>query len=414
MSSVAVGQAADASPSPVSRGAARSGVGRGEKRDGGQRALTLLRRTFQELGGIEAADRPCDAPAWMQDLLHAVLRVAAGEPCPDVATLARTPAGAFLDQLRTAFVARARRDRSVGAAQVLDLVAALDTVASEIRRERDHELAAYFEGTSSYDAIVEVAHDMRSPLNAILMLVRMVLEAKDLRPDRAEQLNIVYSAAFGLNALVNDLVDSAQPESRLLESAPVAVSVPETLQSVRDIVLPVATEKGLQLRIVAPIRARRMGHPAALHRVLLNLITNALKYTDSGTVTVRARELSSTRMEFTISDTGRGISRPQLSTLFQPFRHHRLSAREQSFSSGGLGLALCRALVASMGGRIGVESEEGRGTTFRIELDMPEAAPAPTRLLPEPWRDELAGDVAPTGTMIILSDRPLRIATHVD
>lgn len=412
MSSVAVGQAANASAPPVGRGTAREGRRRGDKREGGQRALALLRRTIHELGGVRATHRHDDAPGWQHELFDCILRASSGEPCPEVSALAHTPAAAFLDRLRPAFVANARRDRSVSAAQALDLVGALDQVSGEIRRE--HQVGAYFEGVDSYDAIVEVAHDMRSPLNAIMMLVRMVLDARDLRADRAEQLGIVYSAAFGLNALVNDLVDSAQPESRLLEPSPVAVSIPETLQSVRDIVLPVAAEKGLQLRVVAPAGSRRMGHPAALHRVLLNLITNALKYTDAGTVTVRARELSAQRMEFTITDTGRGISRPQLSTLFHPFGHRRFAARDQSFSSGGLGLALCRSLVASMGGRIGVETQEGRGTTFRVELNMPEVESASTRLMPEPWRDELAGDLAAAGTGIVLSDRPLRIPARAD
>lgn len=408
------GGAAEQAMTPGVRGAKLDEDNRrGDKRlQARPRALALLCRTFERLAGADPADRRGAAPTWIYQLYDSIMST--GGVCSEAGGLARTPAPAFLEQVRTDFLAGARQDETLDGREVLEVLAALDRVEVAIRREREYEVDSQFARVGSHDAIVEVAHDMRSPLNAIMMLVHAVLDRPELHAQAAEQLGIVYSAAFGLNALVNDLVDSGVAEGALLEPLPVAMSVATTMESVRDIVGPVAAEKGLQLRIVAPRSARRLGHPTAVHRVLLNLVTNALKYTDQGGVSVTARELSRNRMEFTVSDTGRGMSRQELASVFTPFRPRTLAPRQQSFSSSGLGLALCRTLVRSMSGRILVDSVEGRGTTFRVELEMPRVEQELPRILPDPWRDELAGDIATAGSAIVLRDRPLRIPQRAD
>ena len=113
----------------------------------------------------------------------------------------------------------------------------------------------------------------------------------------------------------------------------------------------------------------RVGHPGALNRVLLNLTTNALKFTSSGFVEISVKSLAPSRLEFSVRDTGRGIPPQVMSSLFDPFR--RRDPGDYAFSSAGLGLSICRKLVAAMGGTLGVETSETNGTRFFFELELP-------------------------------------------
>jgi signal transduction histidine kinase len=185
----------------------------------------------------------------------------------------------------------------------------------------------------------------------------------------------VYSAAFGLSALANDVIELVRGGERLMDLHPTPFSVAETLQSVCDIVLPIAEEKGLTVRVTPPDVDWRIGHPVALNRVLLNLTTNALKFTSIGQVEVTCRSTSKTRVEFSVKDTGRGIPADVIPTLFDAFRR-RVRPGQYTFSSAGLGLSICRKLVARMGGEMQVETLPGQGTRFHFELDLP----TPTRL----------------------------------
>ena len=119
-------------------------------------------------------------------------------------------------------------------------------------------------------------------------------------------------------------------------------------------------------------REPRVGHAAGVQRVLLNLVTNALKYTPSGSVRLETAALGGSRVRFTIADTGRGIPPQVLANLFQAFRQR--TTHDFAFSSAGLGLAICQKLVAAMGGTLAVDSVPDRGTTFRVELPLPLAS----------------------------------------
>jgi signal transduction histidine kinase len=145
---------------------------------------------------------------------------------------------------------------------------------------------------------------------------------------------------------------------------------------VRDIVQPIAEEKSLTVRLATPEADFRIGHPVALSRVLLNLTTNALKFTAEGFVEVVARQTGGRRIEFSVRDTGRGIPPQSMATLFEPFRR-RQKPGEYAFSGSGLGLSICRKLVEAMGSSLQVETEQGVGTRFFYELDLPLAGESP-------------------------------------
>jgi signal transduction histidine kinase len=185
-------------------------------------------------------------------------------------------------------------------------------------------------------------------------------------------LGLMYSAALSLCTTASDVVELARGGNRLVDRGPEPFSVSEMLASVRDMVSPLAEEKGLELRLVHPVPERRIGHPRALSRVLLNLATNAVKYTDAGFVEIAARPVTATQVEFSVRDTGAGLSTEALRTLYQPFRKASSTLRQQ-FSSSGLGLAICRKLLRAMGAELHVKTAPQGGTRFSFTLDCPSA-----------------------------------------
>jgi signal transduction histidine kinase len=131
-----------------------------------------------------------------------------------------------------------------------------------------------------------------------------------------------------------------------------------------------AEEKRLDLLFLTPSHDIRVGDAMAVRRVLLNLTTNALKFTDSGHVEIVVNERGPSRLEFSVRDTGRGMDEKTVEALFQPFRRNR-SRTGFDFSSTGLGLAMCRRLVELMGGELQVETRPGGGSRFSFELTLP-------------------------------------------
>jgi signal transduction histidine kinase len=185
-------------------------------------------------------------------------------------------------------------------------------------------------------------------------------------------MGLIYSAAFGLSTLASDVIELARGGTTLVELQPLPFSVADVLQQVLDILRPMAEEKRLTITAAGPRADFRMGHASALNRVLLNLTTNAIKFTSTGSVAVTCRELDRTRIEFSVQDTGRGIPRHVLDNLFEAFRQ-RAAPGDYAFSSAGLGLSICQLLVRAMGGELAVETELERGTRFYFTLDLPQS-----------------------------------------
>jgi signal transduction histidine kinase len=222
---------------------------------------------------------------------------------------------------------------------------------------------------------VEVAHDMRSPLGSILFLAERLHKGQSgsVNPVQERQLGLIYSAAWGLSLLASDVIELARGGDRLVDHEPIPFSVAETMSSVYDIVKPMAEEKGLNVSCRAPEVDFRVGFPSALNRVLLNLTTNSLKFTVKGGVEINARQLDRTKIEFAVSDSGRGIPPSVLTTLFEPFRP-RMAVGQYAFSSAGLGLSICQKLIRAMGGELNVETELEKGTRFSFVVDLPVAS----------------------------------------
>jgi signal transduction histidine kinase len=228
-------------------------------------------------------------------------------------------------------------------------------------------------GSEALELVSEIAHDLRSPLTSILTLAEALRDGLggDVTAIQRRQLGLIYSAALALSSTASDVVELAHGGDRLAQREPSPFSIRDILDSVRDIVRPMAEEKGLELRFSGAGTDRRLGYPLALSRVLLNLTTNALKFTDEGFVEIAALSTGRTELEFSVRDTGRGVNPQALTTLYQPFRREN---RGYTFSGTGLGLAICRRLVEAMGSTLELETRPAWGTRFSFRLELPPAS----------------------------------------
>jgi len=245
-------------------------------------------------------------------------------------------------------------------------------VSGSMERETRDDLRGHMRGPQAFELLVEVAHDFRSPLTSILFLAEALRDGHSgpVTDIQRSQLGLIYSAAFGLASIASDVMDLARQEQDLIAGEAAPFSPAEVFQSVERMVRPLVEEKGLQLRIVVPERWQARGHPHALSRVLLNLTTNALKFTDDGLVEIGLRPLPHGRLEYYVYDTGRGITPEQQQELFKPFR--RRSARSEDghyFSGSGIGLSIARRLLQAMGSDLTLDSSDQSGTRFSFVLD---------------------------------------------
>ena len=322
---------------------------------------------------IEHASGAEEATAHLAQVCLAIRSEASGLDAGAIA-LARNPLSRrLLGLVRSSFVQRVQSLPPPDPAQLLRVLAAMEAVSHRLEVDWSQHFADRLAAPDGLELVVEVAHDLRSPLTSILFLAETLQRGRSgpVNPVQERQLGLIYSAAFGLSSVASDVIELARGGDRLVDLDPIPFSVTDILESVRDIVQPIAEEKNLAVRLTPPEADFRIGHPVALSRVLLNLTTNALKFTAEGYVEVTARQTDNARaIEFSVRDTGRGIPPQSMATLFEPFRR-RQKPGEYAFSGSGLGLSICRKLVEAMGSTLDVETTQGVGTRFHFVLDLP-------------------------------------------
>ena len=265
----------------------------------------------------------------------------------------------------------ATEHRPVDGRELARVLASLDEVAERRARPASGEFAQRLASPDALRAVVEMAHDMRSPLGSILFLVDTIRRGQSgsVTQVQERQLGLIYGAALGLSTLASDVVDAINGD-RLLDGERIPFSITEVMLGVCAIVRPLGEEKNLVLNTVFPNVDGRLGYPSALSRVLLNLSTNALRYTERGSVSIGCTEHTPTLVEFWVEDTGRGIPDSVLAMLFDGFRPGSVGIR---FSSAGLGLAICRNLIEKMGSRLVVDTAVEAGTRFSFRIELPPA-----------------------------------------
>ncbi len=253
--------------------------------------------------------------------------------------------------------------------------------------ERTRELAYAKERAEAADHLksaflASMSHELRTPLNSIIGFTGIILQGLPgpLNPEQTKQLEMVRSSSRHLLALINDVLDISKIEAGQFEVAAERFDLRESISKVLGMVTPPAEKKGLALRaFVDPGLGEAVGDQRRVEQILLNLLNNAIKFTDSGEVALKSDLVVDfvtpegisglTAVRVSVSDTGIGIKSDDLKTLFQPFRQIE-SGLSRNYDGTGLGLAICRRLAHLMGGEISAESTWTKGSTFSFTFPL--------------------------------------------
>ncbi|MFN7939261.1 MAG: ATP-binding protein [Bryobacteraceae bacterium] len=219
--------------------------------------------------------------------------------------------------------------------------------------------------------IATVSHEIRTPLNAILGMADMLGDSS-LDSNQRHYVSVFQRAGHRLLNLINNLLDLSKIESGRFELEQTEFHLDEVVQRSVELIAPKAQDKGLnvEVRIAPDVQLARVGDPARLQQIILNLVSNSVKFTESGGVSIVVEAGTGPLLSITVADTGIGIPREKLPAVFRDFTQVDTSTARR-YGGTGLGLGIVRRLVELMGGRIGVESTPGKGTTFHVLLDLP-------------------------------------------
>jgi PAS domain S-box-containing protein len=260
--------------------------------------------------------------------------------------------------------------------------------------------------------LAHMSHELRTPLNGILGYAQILQRDELVGERKAAALNVIRQSSEYLRSLIDDILDLSRIETGRFDFVLSNISLAKLLRGVTDIVGLRAQQKGLDFscELAPDLPAGIRCDERRLRQVLLNLLTNAVKFTDSGRVVLRVGRVGPSRFFFAVEDTGIGIAQSELELIFRPFE--QVGDLQRRLGGTGLGLAISRQLVRYLGSDIVVESRVGKGSIFRFELELEEAGSS-TPVLLNPVQ-VIAGYHGPRRKVLIVDDVASNRAVLVD
>ena len=251
------------------------------------------------------------------------------------------------------------------------------------------------------DFLSRMSHELRTPLNAVLGFAQ-ILEIEDPTPDQRESIRQILAAGRHLLGLIDEVLDVSRIATGRLSLSSEPVSVTDALTEAADLIRPLAVARGIRLRIEDADGLHVLADRQRLKQVLLNLLSNGVKYNrEGGDILVTWALVTPDRLAIRVADTGVGIPLGAMARLFDPF--DRLGAETSGVEGTGLGLALSKGLIEAMGGTVKAESEAGAGSAFTIELRLAEP---PVDRFEREWggHEAPASQVTPSRTILYIED----------
>ncbi|MDR0876882.1 MAG: response regulator [Treponema sp.] len=258
--------------------------------------------------------------------------------------------------------------------EVADSINAMAAGIARAGEERKALILAEAANAAQRDFLARMSHEIRTPMNGVLGMTRLAMQATT--PEKqTEYLNKIQSSASLLLGIINDILDFSKIEAGKLEIEKQPFNLSEMTENIRELILPRINEKGLSLivNIADSVPLQAVGDGLRLSQVLLNLLGNAVKFTQEGSVfleiTNRPLPSGNFRIDCRVRDTGIGMTSDQQEALFKPFSQAD-SSTARKFGGTGLGLSISKVLVELMGGAITVSSEPGKGSVFAFFVEL--------------------------------------------